>query len=466
MRFRMLVVAATAAGLLFAHGAVAQTPATGTGATAAPAEKKKPARKKGTSSKKKGKKETPPPPPAPAAPAADIDEETRKALEGGTTTPAPAPAPAPTPVPEAPAAPADDTPPVLNHTPVTKATKGKPFTVTATASDPSGVFGPILYLRKKGMGVTEYIPIRMAASKTTPGEYSVEIPALLVSVDALEYYIEAWDNAGNGPTRAGAPDKPLAIPVEEEKKIIVAPPEAPPPTVTIKPKGAPPAITHTALTQATRGAPIELNARIGGDTGVQGATILFRHVGEKDYKALPMGNIGGDDYTATVPAGQATSDIEYYLEAFDKYGNGPGRSGAPTVPYRIKVLEAAAGEPLTSRGTTPAGPRVVRAPFKPNPGRSIGWLFMGGFLGGAVFAGGSALAASQANSAYTHTFEYEGRVRRDLLDRANDYGKRAAVASIVAGACLVTSIVLLLVFPEHPDTMVVGGGDGSMGVRF
>jgi hypothetical protein len=40
------------------------------------------------------------------------------------------------------------------------------------------------------------------------------------------------------------------------------------------------------------------------------------------------------------------------------------------------------------------------------------------------------------------------------------------VASIVAGACLVTSIVLLLVFPEHPDTMVVGGGDGSMGVRF
>ena len=27
---------------------------------------------------------------------------------------------------------------------------------------------------------------------------------------------------------------------------------------------------------------------------------------------------GGDNYTATVPAGMATGDIEYYVEAFDK----------------------------------------------------------------------------------------------------------------------------------------------------
>jgi hypothetical protein len=477
-----MLFAAAAASVLLVHGAAAQT-SPDAGTTAAPgqkpAKKKKapaPADKTTTSEKsktsKKGKKGAPPPAaapaPTPAAPAQpEIDEETRKALEGISPTPKPT-APAPTPAPETYAGPEDNEPPVITHTPITKATKGKPITATATVNDPSGVFGVVLYMRKKGMGVTEYIPIKMNPSKTSPRDYSAEIAAPLLSVDALEYYIEAWDNAGNGPSRAGSPEKPLPIAVEEEKKIIVAPtvPVAPP-TVTIKPKGAPPAISHTAVTTATKGAPIEINARLIGDTGVQDAKVFFRHAGETEYKALPMGAMGGDDYTSTVPASQATSDIEYYLEAYDKYGNGPGRSGAPNVPYVIRVLDAAAGQPLSSRGIGSAGPRIVKAPWSPNPGRSVGWLFMGGFVGGVVFAGGQLLGASQANSAYTHTFEYEGRLQPELLQKAKDYNSRATLAGIVAAGCLLTSIVLFIVFPEHPDTLVVGGGgDAGVGVRF
>src|SRR2546430_8695933 len=54
-----------------------------------------------------------------------------------------------------------------------------------------------------------------------------------------------------------------------------------------------------------------------------------------------MGNIGGDDYTATIPAAMTTSDLEYYVEAFDQYGNGPARSGAPNVPYALRVMDPA-----------------------------------------------------------------------------------------------------------------------------
>jgi hypothetical protein len=362
----------------------------------------------------------------------------------------------------------DNDPPVLTHTPVTTAKKGKPLTVTAHATDPSGVFGPVLYLRKKGMPATDYIPMRMVPSRAgAPGTYAVEIPPGLVSVDALEYYIEAWDNAGNGPTRAGSPESPLAVKVEEEKKVIVKPPSEPtaPTNVVVRQKGAPPAITHTAVTQATKGQSIELNARLVGDTGVKDAAVMFRHVGEKEYKALPMGNVGGDNYTSTVPGHMASGDIEYYLEAFDKYGNGPGRSGAPNVPYTIKVLEARAGTGLTSAGTAPSGPRVVKAPFSANPGRSVAWLFMTGFVGGVIFAGGEAFASWQQNNAYTHTFEYEGRKVPDLLNKANVSGSRAKTAAIVAGASLVVGIVLLVVFPEPSDTMVIGGG-GDVGVRF
>jgi hypothetical protein len=463
--------AAVAMSFVLAFGAAAQTaPNAGTTAPASKKSAKKAPPKKSVKKappRKSSRKKVAPAPP----PKSDVDEETRKALESMTpTTPPPAATPAAqrAPVEEVAKGPADNDPPVLTHTPVTTAKKGKPLTVTAHATDPGGVFGPVLFLRKKGMQATEYIPMRMAASKTgAAGDYAVEIPAALVSVDALEYYIEAWDNAGNGPARSGSPEAPHPIKVEEEKKIIVKPPGEPtaPTNVVVKQKGAPPAITHTAVTQATKGQSIEINSRLVGDTGVQGATVMFRHVGEKEYKALPMGNVGGDNYTATVPGQMANADIEYYLEAFDKYGNGPGRSGAPNVPYIIKVLDARAGTALTSSGATPGGPRVVKAPFAANPGRSVGWFFMAGFVGGAVFAGGEAFASWQENNAYTHTFEYEGRLQPDLLAKANVAGTRAKTAAIVAGASLVVGIVLLVVFPERSDTMVIGSG-GDVGVRF
>ena len=463
--------AALAMSLALAFGASAQTapaaPDAGASAPSLSAAPKKGSKKRKKTSKR-GKKAAPAP-----APKSDIDEETRKALEAMSPTKAPVPAAAapveaaPAPAQEVAAGPADNDPPLLTHTPVAAAKKGKPITLTAHATDPSGVFGPILYLRKKGLPASEYIPMRMTPARTgTPGDYSLEIPAALVNVDALEYYLEVWDNAGNGPVRAGSAESPLAIKVEEEKKIVVKQADPVAPTnVTIKQKGAPPAISHTAVTQATKGQSIEINARLVGDTGVDRATVMFRHPGEKDYKTLPMGNIGGDDYTATVPAGMANADIEYYVEAFDKFGNGPGRNGAPNAPYTIRVLDARAGQSVSSAGASTVGPRAVKAPFRPNPGRSAAWLLMGGFVGGLAFAGGEAFASWQQNNAYTHTFQYEGRLEPALLAKANVDGKRAKTAAIISGAALIGAIVLFTIFPEHPDTIVIGGG-GDVGVRF
>jgi hypothetical protein len=314
MHLRKLLVIA-AISLCFAGAATAQSdaaPPSQPDASAKPPAK--PAKKKRTKSKKNGKKTS----------------KNRKKKSS-------APAAALQPVAPEPIVPDDGEPPQLTHQPVAVGTRGKPLTVAAHAVDANGVFGPILYVRKKGLATGDYVPIRMVASKIVPGDYSVDIPAALTTLDGLEYYIEAWDTAGNGPTRAGSSEVPMAVAIEEERKVIAAP--TLPTNVTIKPKGAPPAITHAALTQALKGKPVEINARLVGDTGVQGAAVMFRHAGEKDYRSLPMGNIGGDDYTATIPAAMTTSDLEYYVEAFDQYGNGPARSGAPNVPYALRVMD-------------------------------------------------------------------------------------------------------------------------------
>jgi len=315
MHLRKLFVIA-AASLCFAAAAMAQSdaaPPSQPDASAKPPAK--PAKKKRTKSgKKNGSKKT---------------SKNRKKKSS-------APAAAVQPVAE-PIVPDDGEPPQLTHQPVAAGTRGRPLTVAAHAVDANGVFGPILYVRKRGLGTGDYVPIRMIASKIVPGDYSVDVPAALTNVDGLEYYIEAWDTAGNGPARAGSSEVPMAVAIEEEKKLIATP--TLPTNVTIKPKGAPPAITHAALTQALKGKPVEINARLVGDTGVQGAAVMFRHAGEKGYRALPMGNIGGDDYTATIPAAMTTSDLEYYVEAFDQYGNGPARSGAPNVPYALRVMD-------------------------------------------------------------------------------------------------------------------------------
>src|SRR5438105_12068875 len=311
MHLRKLFVVA-AASLCVGAGAMAQsdaaTPAQPDASTGAPA---KPSKKKKKNSRKKSSKKS-----------------SRKKKSSAPAAAAPAPE-----------VPDDGEPPQLTHQLVAAGVRGKPLTIAAHAIDASGVFGPILSVRKKGLGASDYVPIKMAPSKIVPGDYSVDVPAALTNVDALEYYIEAWDIAGNGPARAGSADQPIVVTLDEEKRAIALP--TLPTNVTIKPKGAPPAITHAALTQALKGKPVEINARLVGDTGVQGAVVMFRHAGDKDYKALPMGNIGGDDYTATIPASMTTSDLEYYVEAFDQYGNGPARSGAPNVPYALRVMDSA-----------------------------------------------------------------------------------------------------------------------------
>ena len=195
--------------------------------------------------------------------------------------------------------------------------------------------------------------------------------------------------------------------------------------------GAPPAITHTTVTKAFRLQPVEINAKLIGDTGVSKAMVFFRHVGEHDFRELPMGNIGGDDYTATMPASVVTDDLEYYLEAYDQYGNGPGHSGGPNVPYQISVTvkppEVIVKPPerkKKDRQTHPQ-PRPGQDPLLAQS-RSLGRMDLHGRVRRQhglrrrrVYGG------YQTDQVYQQTFKFDGRIDNSLHQTSLDYVNRA-----------------------------------------
>jgi hypothetical protein len=132
---------------------------------------------------------------------------------------------------------ADTRPPVVQHVPVSKAVRDSTVTIQATMTDEMALFAPTLYYRTPGTG--EYASLRMQ-------HRSDQCMASLKITGNLEYWIEVYDEVGNGPTRVGTPEKPLLVTVVEsaealsEAVVAVVPPPALPIPATPAPTPGPP----------------------------------------------------------------------------------------------------------------------------------------------------------------------------------------------------------------------------------
>jgi hypothetical protein len=128
------------------------------------------------------------------------------------------------------AAPKDTKPPSIAHQPVTVAPPvGNVLDVEAVISDPAGVFEPTLLVRS--VGATEYTRVPMKPVAGTVDLYRATLAAGLLSTAPLEYFIEAFDNDGNGPTSAGSESSPLRIEAARASPVVVAPPTPTAPVV-------------------------------------------------------------------------------------------------------------------------------------------------------------------------------------------------------------------------------------------
>ncbi|MFM2152007.1 MAG: hypothetical protein RL199_442, partial [Pseudomonadota bacterium] len=236
--------------------------------------------------------------------------------------------------------PAADAGPDVRLSPLPEVRCGQPLPIEVDIRDDDGVFDPRLYVRPQGAARFAAVTLREGAS----GLYRAVIPADEVE-RGVDFYVEAFDNQGNGPARSGSLDAPHRFDCHR------APADEPAAV-----EGAAPAIVHTPVARAVAGRSIPIEASFRGPSGLYAPTLYFRRVGTPSFTAqslveLPVagtaeappdvlrGPAGSGRFVAEVPAALTTGDVEYYLEAMDTQGNGPSTDGTRERPHVVRVVE-------------------------------------------------------------------------------------------------------------------------------
>jgi hypothetical protein len=102
----------------------------------------------------------------------------------------------------------DDDPPKIDHAPVEEAPAGAALALSAAITDDSEIFEPTLYYRVAG--TRKFLSASMHRIGVT--RYSAAIPEAVMTAD-VEYFIEAYDSNGNGPSQFASADKPQRVKV-------------------------------------------------------------------------------------------------------------------------------------------------------------------------------------------------------------------------------------------------------------
>ena len=243
---------------------------------------------------------------------------------------------------------------------------------------------------------------------------------------------------------------------------------------------AAPVIEHTSVRFTERGAKfVQVFARITDDSKFF-PQVFFRYGPGEFQKPLDMKAVKGlkNQWGANIPV---KGDLcEYYIEAYDELGNGPGRSGDPDKPYRVDtsgqggvaVAEAPAPAPVPKAAPPPPAPVAQKWEPKPAPaprpvaqsgGRTFTWIVGGiglGALAGGLIAGNE---MKTADKVYTEQLVTSPGANYSALkaqyDANKSLGQKATILTIAGGALLATSIVLF--FIEGPSSKG-SGGDGAL----
>lgn len=119
----------------------------------------------------------------------------------------------------------------------------------------------------------------------------------------------------------------------------------------------PPVILVPPIPAARDTEPLQLTARVQDVSGVRSVSAWAKGEREESYHAFPMSPAGDDTFAAEIPVSPGRGEwVSYYVEATDRLGNGPRRSGDPTSPFIARLQPGPHGAPWPAIGTRPALP--------------------------------------------------------------------------------------------------------------
>lgn len=158
--------------------------------------------------------------------------------------------------------------PTLDHEALSSFPKGEAVILKARIRSPIGkkIFAPTAFIRVAGIEGFARVALEPVAG--VPDMFTALLPAGLAQGD-FEYYLEAFDEEGNGPTRVGAPKAPLRV-----KAIASMATVPPPPPPVVEGVSATPAgeATKTAAGRPWQ-RPVGIGLAVGGAAIVVGALV-------------------------------------------------------------------------------------------------------------------------------------------------------------------------------------------------
>jgi MYXO-CTERM domain-containing protein len=228
--------------------------------------------------------------------------------------------------------------PSITHVPLADGQPaGTAIPVTALVTDPSGVASVTLHFRQQGTGTF------LAASMTAAGDtYSATIPAAIVQLPGIEYYLEAVDGAAAANVAtlpAAGSNAPFVFSVAAVD-------------------AAGPSIVHTPVADdRPAGVAVAVQAVVTDPSGVADVRLYFRASGAGAFLSTPMAVASGDTYGAEIPAELIRPPgVDYYLEAVDAAAAANASLDPPTAPTAFHTFSVA-----TPPDT--AAPRIVHTPI-------------------------------------------------------------------------------------------------------
>ncbi|MEE9341291.1 MAG: ABC transporter substrate-binding protein [Thermoplasmata archaeon] len=189
---------------------------------------------------------------------------------------------------------ADETPPVIYHTPETMSSEGYVIPITARVHE-NFTLGDISLMYRRP-GDPFYLALLMNQVDQS-NNYVATIPPQQFPL-SIQYYLSANDSSGNSATLPGI--VPASNPFEIE----------------IQPFGFP-RITHKPVEAHTR-ENITVTVLVSDDQAISSVNLFYKNASATIYNSTAMVNLGGHVYEGMIPGSAISqSSMHYYIEASD-----------------------------------------------------------------------------------------------------------------------------------------------------